>query len=79
MCGGATHLNRVAIGSRAGNAAGADAAIRAADVFDDEVLSKWASHLLDKNPRVYIGIAARRIGHDKRDGARRIGLRPRNP
>jgi hypothetical protein len=74
MRGYATLLNRVAIGLRARNAAGASAAIRSADIFDDNGLSKRAPYLLGKNPRDTIGEAACRDRHDHRDGMRRIGL-----
>src|SRR5262249_53767449 len=76
MWGGATQLNRVAIRSRAGDAAGADAPIRPADVFDDDGLSKRTSHAFGKYPANCIGNATPRERHDHRDGARRIGLRP---
>src|SRR5260370_16537339 len=58
MRGCDTQPNRVAIGLRAGNPAGADAPIRTADVFDSDGLAEGLFHPLGKEPRDYIERAA---------------------
>jgi hypothetical protein len=70
-----TDVNRVTIGPRTGNAAGTDAPVCSADVFDDDGLRERTSHPLGDDSRDHIRAAARSARHDHGDWPRRIGLR----
>src|SRR5215470_10706095 len=72
MRGCDTRSNRVAIGLRAGNPAGADAPIRTADVFDNDGLAEGLFHPLGNEPRDYIERAARLVRDNHRNRTRRI-------
>ena len=68
---------RVAVGRRLGGRACADGAGRPAAVFDDELLTKRAPHVLAQQPRQNVVAAARRERHHDGDGTRGVGLRAR--
>jgi hypothetical protein len=75
MRGDRTEIDCVTVGPRTSSPAGADVSIRAADVFDDDMLTERCPHTLGHNPPYHVGGAARSERHDHGDGARRIGFR----
>src|SRR5262245_31464545 len=70
---------RVAIGSGAEDPASADVAARTAHVFNNDGLTKEGSHALDNDAQDHICSASRSKRQHQGDGARRIGLRARDP
>jgi hypothetical protein len=56
-----------------------NAAVRSANIFDDDRSCEVLAHPLGHDSPDNIGGAARRERHDHGYGARRIGLRPPNP
>ena len=63
---------RVAVGLGTGHDLGADRALRAGLVLDDDRLLQVAAEKFADQPSQHIGRAARGIGNDKLDRARRI-------
>jgi hypothetical protein len=74
--GRGANAQRVAIGGRAYDAADADAAGRAGDIFDDNRLAKGHPHALSQNSRQDVGSSARGKWNDHGDGPRRIRVSP---
>jgi hypothetical protein len=72
-----TEDDRVTIGRRACSPAGADSAVRSADVFDDDGLTERHPHALGHNSPCQVRNAARGYRRNHGDRPRRIGLRPR--
>jgi hypothetical protein len=72
-----TNVEGVAIRCRTGDAADADAAAGAADIFDHHGLAERRPHALRQNPGGGIGRSARRERYHQRDGPRWIVLRLR--
>jgi len=67
MCVPGAEDERVSIGSRMGDPAGADGAVRASDIFDDDGLTKRYAHPLGEGARDVVGQRARRERHDYRN------------
>ncbi|MNT19765.1 hypothetical protein D3C72_1550370 [compost metagenome] len=73
---GGAEQDGVAVGLGVGDVFGADVAAGAAAVLDDDVLLERLSEFFGQAARQGVGGAARRKGHDQRDGPRRrVGLR----
>ena len=58
---------RVAVGLRAGDPAGAEVTVRASHVFDDERLAEGAAHALGDDSHDHVRWSARAGRHDDRD------------
>ncbi|MNQ81412.1 hypothetical protein D3C85_964340 [compost metagenome] len=73
---GGAEQDGVAVGLGVGHVLGADVAAGAAAVLDDDVLLERLSEFFGQAARQGVGGAARRKGHDQRDGANgRVGVR----
>ena len=70
--------DRIAVRRRARGAADRDAAASAGDVLDHHGLAERDRQMIGKDTRDRVGDPAGRYGHDDGDGARWIGLCPRN-
>src|SRR5215472_2394147 len=68
-------VNCIAVGSRAYSATDSDVTVATSNVFDDDGLSKRASHPLGYKSSDNVRWPARSKRHDHGDGARRVGLR----
>src|SRR5690348_16086637 len=67
--------DRVTIRCRMGDSPNPDGTVRTRDVFDDDRLTKRASHALRHDTGDGVSRPARRKGNDDRDWTRRIDLR----
>jgi hypothetical protein len=73
-----SRAERVAIGSGAEDPTGADVAARTPHVLNNDGLTKEGPHALGQDAQDHICSASCSKRHDQGDGARRIGLRPRD-
>ena len=74
---GAAEAERVAVGLRARDLAGRDAAAGAAAILDHDLLAERRAHPVGDDARHGVVAAARRVGNDQGDRAGRIVLRKR--
>ena len=72
------HQDGVAVGIGAHRPGRAGGAAGARDVLHHDLLTERARHMVRRDAGGDVGAAAGRKRHDERDGARRIGLRPRD-
>src|SRR6516164_1846038 len=71
-------FDRIAVWSRAGDAAGPDTSVRSGDIFDNDGLPKRAAHSLSKNSTERVKEATGSERQDHGDWSRRIALRLRD-
>src|SRR5262249_5527090 len=77
--GEAGEQQRIAVGGRTHDRLGGDISAGAWPVLDDDLLTKPVRQPASDQASHNVGASARRKAHDDVYGARRIGLRPRDP
>ncbi|MNZ99116.1 hypothetical protein D3C78_1184270 [compost metagenome] len=76
--GNRAHQDRVSVGFGAGHAVRTKIAAGAGDIFNDDLLAEFITHLLRDNTRDHIGRAARRERNDQSNRSLGEALRARS-